>query len=106
MTNLVSVTARLKKESVDYINAIGKLFHLDRSAAFRNVLQKGIKEDKKEKALDLYFKGKFSIEKAANFADLHIGEFFDLMREKGIESNITLEDFKESLKHSKKLKIR
>ena len=79
------------------------MFNLDKSTAFRNILQKGIQEDKKERALELYIKGKFSIEQAAKFADVYIGDFFDLMREKGIESNLTLEDFNESIKHARKL---
>ena len=79
------------------------MFNLDKSTAFRNILQKGIQEDKKERALELYIKGKFFIEQAAKFADVYIGDFFDLMREKGIESNLTLEDFNESIKHARKL---
>lgn len=60
-------------------------------------------KNKMEKALELYIKGKFSIEQAAKFADMYIGEFFELMRAKGIESNLTLEDFNESLKNAKRL---
>jgi len=103
MTKLVSVTARLGSESIGYIKKISKMFNLDKSTAFRNILQKGIQEDKREKALELYIKGRFSIEQAAKFADMYIGEFFDLMREKGIESNLTLEDLNESLRHAKRL---
>lgn len=80
------------------------MFNLDKSTAFRDILQKGIREDKKEKALDLYIKGKFSLEQAARFADMFIGDFYDLMRQKGIESNLTLEDFNESLKHANRVK--
>ena len=80
------------------------MFNLDKSTAFRNILQKGIQEDKKEKALELYIKGKFSIEQAAKFADMYIGEFYDLMRQKGIESNLTLEDFNDSMKHFRRFK--
>jgi len=94
---------RLGLESVEYIRKISKMFSLDKSTAFRNILQKGIQEDKKEKALELYIKGRFSIEQAARFADMYIGEFFELMRQKGIESNLTLDDFDESMKHSRKL---
>jgi len=104
MTKLLSVTARLGTESLDYIKKISKMFNLDKSTAFRNILQKGIQEDKKEKALELYIKGKFSIEQAAKFADMYIGEFYDLMRQKGIESNLTLEDFNDSMKHFRRFK--
>lgn len=103
MTKLVSVTARLGIESVDYVKRISKMFGLDRSTTFRSLLQKGIEEDKKEKALDLYMKGKFSIEKAARFAGMYVGDFFDLMKQKGIESNLNLDDFNESLKNAKKV---
>ena len=61
--------------------------------------KRSAQEDKKEKALELYIKGKFSLEQAAKFADIYIGEFYELMSAKGIESNLTLEDFNESLKH-------
>src|SRR3989338_5501674 len=103
MTKLLSVTARLGTESLDYIKKVSEMFDLDKSTAFRNILQKGIEEDKKEKALELYIKGKFSIEQAARFANMYIGDFYDLMRQKGIESNLTLEDFEESLKYAKRL---
>ena len=102
MTKLVSVTTRLGSESLEYIRKVSKMFKLDKSAAFRNILQKGIQEDKKEKALELYITGKFSLGQAAKFADMYIGDFYDLMRQKGIESNLTLEDFNESIKHAKK----
>jgi len=104
MTKLVSITARLGSDSLEYIKKLSKMFDLDKSTAFRNVLQKGIQEDKKERALELYIKGKFSLEQAAKFADMYIGDFFDLMLQKGIESNVTLEDFNESIKHAKRLK--
>lgn len=66
-------------------------------------MRKVIEEDKKEKALECYINGKFSMEQAAKFANMFIGDFFELMRQKGIESNLTLEDFEESLKYAKKL---
>lgn len=103
MTKLISVTARLGPDSLEYVKKISKMFNLDKSTAFRSILQKGIQEDKKEKALDFYIKGKFSLEQAAKFADMYIGDFFDLMRQKGIESNLNLEDFNESVKHAKRL---
>ena len=103
MTKLISVTARLGSDSLKYIKNMSKMFDLDKSTAFRSILQKGIQEDKKEKALEFYIKGKFSIEQAAKFADMYIGDFFDLMRQKGIESNLTLEDFNESVKHAQRL---
>jgi predicted HTH domain antitoxin len=103
MTKLESVTARLGLDSVKYIEKVNKLFGIDRSTAFRKILQKGIEQDKKEKAIELYLKGGFSLEQASRFSGLYIGEFLDYMGQKGIEKNITLDDFKETLKYAKNL---
>ncbi len=105
MAKLVSVTARLSIDSLEYIKKVSRIFNLDKSTAFRDILKKGIQEDKKEKALNLYIEGKFSIEQAAKFADMYIGDFFELMRQKGIESNLTLEDLNESVRHIMKIRL-
>jgi predicted HTH domain antitoxin len=99
MTELKSVTTRIDVGSLNYLDKVSKMFNVDKSTAFRLIIKKGIEEDKKEKALELYLKGKASIEKAANFADMFIGDFYEYMKEKGIESNLTLEDMKESIKN-------
>jgi predicted HTH domain antitoxin len=57
---------------------------------------------RKEKALELYIKGKFSIGKVSEFAGTYIGEFYEYMKDKGIESNLTLNDFEDSLKHAER----
>lgn len=100
MPKLMSVTARLSRDSVEYVEKTSKLFNLDRSTTFRNLLQKGIEEDKKEKALELYLKGKLTLEGAAKFSNMYISDFLELMKEQGIESNITMEDFRKSLAHT------
>lgn len=79
------------------------MLDIDQSAAFRHILQRGMEEDKREKALQMYIKGKFSIGQAARFADLTVGEFFEQMRAKGVESNLSAGDFADSLKHAKRL---
>ncbi|MEK6960689.1 MAG: UPF0175 family protein [Nanoarchaeota archaeon] len=102
MDKLVSVTARLNKGAVDYIERLSVLFNIDRSTAFRMVLQRGIQEDRKEKAIEMYLQGKLTLEGAARFANIYIGDFLDLMKESGVESNLTVEDFTESLKQIKR----
>lgn len=93
------ITTRIEKDQEDYIKEISNLNKVDKSNIFRSLLDKGISIDRKEKALELYIQGKFSIGKAAKFSGLYIGEFYDYMREKGVESNLTIDDFKESLKN-------
>ena len=81
---LTTISARMDKESLDYIEKLKKLFSIDRSTAIRNILEKGIEEDKKERALQMYIEGKLSIEGATKFANMYLGEFLELMAKKGI----------------------
>ena len=101
MDKLVSVTTRLNKECLDYIQKCSKMFNLDKSTVFRILLQRGILEDRKEKALESYIRGEISLEGASKYADMYLGDFLELMRQKGIESNVSKDDFTESLKNIK-----
>lgn len=58
---------------------------------------------KKESAVELYGRGELSLEGAAKFADLYIGEFLELLREKGIELNVNVKDYEEGLRNLKKM---
>gem|GEM_PF-4781116 len=51
----------------------------------------------------MYKKGELSVEGAAKFADLYIGEFLEVLREKGIELNMALKEYEEGLKNLKKV---
>ena len=57
----------------------------------------------KEGAIELYLKRELSIEGAAKFADIYIGEFLELLKSKGIELNLSLEYYKEGLKNLKSI---
>tara|TARA_Y100000310_G_C19995964_1_gene496256 strand:+ start:79 stop:390 length:312 start_codon:yes stop_codon:yes gene_type:complete len=97
------ISARIDKDSLNYVDRITKQVHLDRSTIMRQLLRKGIEEDKKERAVDLYSKGKLSIEKASKFAGVYIGEFFELLRERGVNIKLTVKDYDKGLKNLKKI---
>lgn len=94
--NMKIMAARLDKESLEYLNKLGSMLKIDKSSLVRQLIHKGIEEDKKERAIELYSKGKLTLEGASKFAGIYIGDFMELMREKGIESNVTLEMVKKS----------
>lgn len=100
---LVTISARMDQGSLHYVEEMSKNFHIDKSTALRKLLQKGIKEDRKESAVELYHRGEISLEGAAKFADMYIGEFLELLRKRGIELNVTLDDYKEGLKNLKRI---
>lgn len=97
------ISTRIDKESLNYIDKITKQIYLDRSTVMRQLLRKGIEEDRKERAIDLYSKGKLSIEKASKFAGVYIGEFFELLKERGVNIKLTIEDYEKGLKNLKKV---
>ena len=101
--NLVTVSTRMDRGSLQYIEKVSKTFRMDKSTALRKLLQKGIEEDKKENAVELYRKGDLSLEGATKFADTYMGEFLELLRERGVELNVTAEDYEEGLKNLKKV---
>jgi len=57
---------------------------IDRSEAARTVFEAGLSEWKKTRALRLFEKGKISILKAAELADLSIYEFLELLSQRKI----------------------
>ena len=103
--NMKIFATKLDDETLGYINIVSKDTKIDRSESFRMLLKKGIDMDKQQRSLDLYIKGKLTLENAAKFANLYIGEFLDLMKEKGIESNLTLEMVKKGMFNIKNKKI-
>jgi hypothetical protein len=98
---LKTVGVRLEVNMLNYVKEISKLLHLDKSSALRMLLREGITVDRKERALDLYTSGKLSLEGAAKFANLYIGDFLDLMQERGIESQVSLDMVKKGKENLK-----
>ena len=94
--NMKIMATRLDKESLNYLDKLSSMLKLDKSSLIRQLIHRGIEEDKKERALELYIKGKLTLEGASKFAGMYIGDFMDLMKEKGIESNLTLDAVKKA----------
>ncbi|MAG47295.1 hypothetical protein CL617_01700 [archaeon] len=92
---------RLDNETLSYINTVSDKNKIDKSESFRMLLRKGIEIDRKQRSIELYMEGKLSLEGASKFARLYIGEFLELMREKGVESNLTLNLVKKGMFNAK-----
>ncbi len=94
--NMKVIALRLDKDSADYLNKVSSFLKADKSTIIRNLLHIGIEEDRKQRALEMYKKNKLSIGEAAKFAQMYIGDFLDLMAQRGVENNLTLEMIKKS----------
>lgn len=57
--------------------------------------------DTEELAVKLFSEGKITVSEAAEIAHLSLGEMMELLSARGIESNITLEDYEEGFSNAK-----
>lgn len=54
-----------------------------------------------ELAIEMYRKGKWSTGKAAEFAEMYIGRFMDLLRDRDVGKPYTMEMLEQDLRHAR-----
>lgn len=93
------VTIRLDSERKNAIDYLSKHFKILKSEAIKELLDKG----RAEFAIVAYKENNVSLEKAAKIAGKSVSEMIDFLAERKINANISLEDFKDSLKNVNKI---
>lgn len=91
------LTGRVKKRQVEELDKISEEENIDRSSALRKVLDIGLAEYLKRKAVEEYRRGKISIGKAAEESRLSIAEMYEILEEEDIPMRIDMAGLKESL---------
>lgn len=74
----------------------------DKSSIVRRALEKGLNEELKRLALNLYIESKVSIAKAAEIAEISIRDMIELIKERGISLNITAKDLRKDFEEAMK----
>jgi predicted HTH domain antitoxin len=74
----------------------------EKSALIRRILDTGINEELKKRALELFRDKRVSLAKAAEIADISVREMMDLIKEKGISLHITIEEIREDFEAAMK----
>ncbi|WP_456475352.1 UPF0175 family protein [Candidatus Pyrohabitans sp.] len=91
------ITAQIKDNIArglrEYMEASG----LDRSAAIRRLLERGLRDWKLEQAINEYRDGKISLMKASEKAEITVWEFLDELDRRKIPLNVSMEAFEKSL---------
>lgn len=98
MGELISIGIRVPKKLLKTVEEKAEEEDVDRSTIIRQLISKGVREYKKEKAANLYREGKLSMSGAAEMADLTIREMIDYLIGKGYRSTYTYEDLKKEIK--------
>lgn len=92
------LTGRVDQKQIQLLEKISKEEKIDRSAALRKVLDIGIREYMKRKAVEEYRRGRISVGKAAEDAEVSIAEFYAILKGEGVPIRIDLGILEEVLK--------
>ena len=91
--------ARIEPEIIDIVDKVAKDKGTDRTGAIKVLISIGYKELNLEKVIDLYRKGKISIDKAAKISCLSVSEMMDEIAKEGIKSDESIEEYIEGVKN-------
>ncbi len=91
------ITAQVKDDLLKGLRDYMEVAGLDRSAAIRRLLERGIKDWKIELALNEYREEKISLMKASEKAEITVWEFLDELDRRKIPLNVSMEAFEKSL---------
>lgn len=92
------LTGRVYRKQIEVLDRISREEGIDRSAALRKVLDIGLHEYMKRKAVEDYRRGKLSVGKAAEDAGVSIAEFYKILSDEGVPIKVDTEAIKDALK--------
>lgn len=92
-----SVTTRIPERDEKALKEMQEEFSIDRSEALRRLIENGLQEWKKEKALRKLKDHKITIRRAAEIAETTYVEMLEMANEEGIEIGYKVEDLERDL---------
>lgn len=92
------ISLELEKEIIKFMREEG----LDKSGAIRRILEIGVEEWKKRRAIELYRARKVTLWKASQIADLSLREMLEELNRLKIITHVTVEDIEEDIEAAKK----
>jgi predicted HTH domain antitoxin len=96
--------ARVPKEIEQHLTEIMKVEGIDKSTAVRKLLERGISEWRKERAIKLVGEGKITMTRAAELAGISLWEMVELARERKVEwVHLTPQEIECEFKLAKKI---
>ncbi len=96
------ISTRVPDELDEELEWYARKEKIGKTIALRRALDKGLREIRLEYALDLYKKGKITLMKAADIAELPLWEVLEIIREKRIPMHYTLEDAEKDIRSAMK----
>jgi len=92
------IPSELEEEIIKFMEEEG----LDKSTAIRRILEIGVSEWKKRRAIELYRFGKITLWKASQVAGLSLREMLEEVNRLRITTHVTAKDIEEDIEDAKK----
>lgn len=92
------VTTRVPDETLEEIDLLSKEKHMDRATLLRNLINRGLSQEKRERTLKLYKERKISMERAASILKVDIASMIDIIKGEDLHLDYTQEELEEDLR--------
>ena len=92
LTKTRNLTVRIDEETYQEIEKTADIENLDKSTVTRRLLEIGIRETKKKRALEMYREGSCTLLKAAEIAGMSLREMINLIEKEHVPLRITPDD--------------
>ncbi len=94
----VTVTTRIDEKRLEEIDQLSSGKHMDRATMLRNLIEEGLRKEKRENIVRLYKEKKVSSGKARELLNADFDEWLNIMKEENLYFDYEKEDLKEDLK--------
>lgn len=92
------ISSQLEEEIVRFMEEEG----LDKSTAIRRILEIGVSEWKKKRAIELYRSGQITLWKASQISGISLREMLEELNRLRITTHVTAKDLEEDIEAAKK----
>jgi len=93
-----TITRGIPEELLKYVNLKARYEHSDSLIVARQLLAKGIEEDRMEFATKIFKERKVSLREAAKIAGISTTEMIEILKERGIKLDYSLESLRREIK--------
>lgn len=98
-----SISARVPDDEKEAIEEVAELLDEDRSTTIRKALREGLDELRVRLAVERYQSGELSVNEAARIADVSLGEWLEIARERNLTTQLTPEDLEADAEAAREL---
>jgi len=93
----VTVTTRIDESRLKEIDKLSSGKHMDRATMLRNLIEEGLKKEKRENIIKLYKEKKVSSGKARKLLNIDFDEWLQIMKEENLYFEYDKDDLDDDL---------